>query len=165
MNDMARLVSLVLLIGLAGCATGVPVEQSVVVPGGRFDSVRGEANLVVRTFLPDEGDQRREVLGAICDVTTSLYSTRLTTPSRLVLPNFGPQSPVLGITCRAEDLTGSVQQPIVTRWRYPPGYPARYPLGPYYFGYPGMAWGWGWDPGWGAAYPVSDYPDVRVVLR
>ena len=161
---MIRPLSLLLVTGLAACATGVPVERAVVVPGGRFDSVRGEASLIVRTFLPDEGQERREVLGALCDVTTSLYTAQLTTPSRLVLPNFGPQSPELGITCRTEGLSGSAQQPIVTRWRYPPGYYGGYPVGPIY-GYPGMTWGWGYGGGWGSAYPVSEYPDVRVVLR
>ena len=35
---------------LAACAGGVPVDHQVVVPGGRFDAVQGEARLTVRTF-------------------------------------------------------------------------------------------------------------------
>lgn len=144
---------------LAGCATGVPVERSVVVSGARFEAVQGEADLIVRTFLPPEAGERREVLGAVCDVRSSLYEARLVTPSRLVVPNFGPQSPELSFACRAGDLSGTAQRDVVTHWNQPPGY----------WGYPGAfgPWGWGGWGGWGygPAYPVSGYPDVAVVLR
>jgi hypothetical protein len=158
---MTRLALLALL--LAGCAAGVPVERQVVVSGTRFQDVQGEAGLFVRTFLPDEGGQRLEVVGATCDVVSSLYTTQLVTPSRLVVPNFGPQSPELGFTCRADGRTGTARARIVTRWMGPPGW------GPYPgWGYPGYAgwgypgYGWGW---YGPGIPVSDYPDVRVILH
>jgi hypothetical protein len=143
-------------LGLAACATGVPVERQVVVPGGRFDAVQGEAQLTVRTFLPQEGDERREVVGADCTVVSSLYSAELVTPARLVVPNFGPQSPELEIDCRAGDLAGSGRVRIVTRWQQPPGYWG-YPWGPY--GWPG--WGWYGGPG----LPVSDYPNLDVIMQ
>ena len=92
---------------LAACATGVPVERQVVVPGDRFVAVQGEAGLFVRTFLPPEGRDRREVVGADCRIVSSIYTTEVVTPSRLVVPNFGPQSPELVATCRAGDLTGT----------------------------------------------------------
>jgi len=144
---------------LAACASGVPVERQVVVPGGNFNAVQGEAALIVRTFLPQVGDVRQEVVGADCDVTSSLYATRLTTPSRLVVPNFGPQSPELGLICRYGKLSGSGRAGIATYWRGPPGgYWGPGPWGPGPYG----AWGWGWyDPG----YPVSDYPNIDVTLQ
>ena len=92
---------------LAGCATGVPVERQVVVPGDRFQAVQGEAAFLVRTFLAPEGDVRREVVGADCELTSSLYTATLVTPSRLVVPNFGPQSPELNVACRADGLSGA----------------------------------------------------------
>ena len=142
---------------LAACAGGVPVDHQVVVPGGRFQAVQGEAALLVRTFLED----RSEVIGATCDVVSSLYAARVVTPSRLVVPNFGPQSPELTATCRAGELTGANTIGIFTRWQQVPGawgYPG---------GYPGGPWGWGWGgwPGTGLGYPVSDYPNLRVTLR
>ncbi len=156
------LLPLALLLG--ACASGVPVERQVVVQGGRFDAVRGEAGLLVRTFV-DEGDQRREVIGADCDIVSSLYAARLVTPSRLVVPNFGPQSPQLTATCRTGNLNGSGTIGILTRWQQPPGY----------WGYPGGLWrgpwgdpwGWGGGPwGWGGpGYPISEYPDLFVTLR
>jgi hypothetical protein len=151
---------LVLVALLGGCATGVPVERSVVVSGARFQAVQGEADLVVRTFVEDAAGERGEVLGAVCQVRTSLYDAELTTPSRLVLPNFGPQSPELEFTCRAGELTGAARRDIITRWNQPPGY----------WGYPGPFYGGPWGPwgpwgAWGPAFPVSEYPDVAVRLR
>lgn len=149
------------LLALAACAGGVPLERQVVVPGGRFDAVRGEADLVVRTFLANEGNERREVVGAVCDVVSSLYTVRLVTPSRLVVPNFGPQSPELTATCRADDLHGAGRVRIVTRWQQPPGLWG-YPAGPYPYAGLGWGWGYGWyEPG----YPVSNYPNLHVTLR
>lgn len=146
------------VVALAGCASGVPVERQVVVPGGKFTAVQGEAALTVRTILPDDGG---EVVGAACAVTSSLYNATLTTPSRLIVPNFGPQSPELFFDCRAGDLAGTARIQIATYWR--DGAWAGYP-GPYY----GGPYGWGGGPygwGWGAGYPVSEYPDVRVVMH
>ncbi len=133
----------------------------MVVPGDRFTAVQGEAGLFVRTFLPAEGDERREVVGATCRIVSSLYATELVTPSRLVVPNFGPQSPQLTATCTAGDLSGTGGTRIVTRWQQ----------SPWGWGYAGGPWGWGpgWGPGagWygGPAYPVSDYPDLIVSMH
>jgi hypothetical protein len=145
---------------LAGCAAGVPVERQVVVSGARFQDIQGEAAFFVRTFLPDQGGERREVVGATCAVTSSIYQTEIVTPVRLVVPNFGPQSPELSFACRAGELRGRGHARIVTRWSGPPPY---WGPGPYYPGWGWGGWGgWGWyGPGW----PVSDYPDVRVIMR
>jgi hypothetical protein len=148
------------LVLLAGCAGGVPVERQVVVPGERFVAVQGEAAFFVRSFLEGEVEgERREVVGARCTVVTSLYSTELVTPSRLVVPNFGPQSPEVSVACRAGEWSGQGVARIFTTWDQPPGYWG-YPAGPFWPGYGG--WGGWWD---GPGYPVSDYPDLRVILR
>lgn len=154
-----------LLALVAGCASGLPVQQDVVVSGSRFVAVQGEADLVVRAFLLDETAARREVAGAECTVQTSLYDARLITPARLVVPNFGPQSPTLGIVCTALGREGAAQQRIVTTWRAAPGALGRVGPGWYGGGWAGTGLyggGWGWD---GPSVPVSSYPDVGVVLR
>src|SRR6478736_2245456 len=101
-------------LALAGCATGVPVTRQVVVPGGQFQAVQGEAGLLVRTFVEDPAGERRELVGATCAIVSSLYGASLVTPSRLVVPNFGAQSPVLTADCRADKLAGSGSVRIVT---------------------------------------------------
>jgi len=147
-------------LALAGCASGVPVSRQVVVPGGQFQAVQGEAGLLVRTFVEDPSGERQEVLGATCDVVSSLYKASVVTPSRLVVPNFGAQSPVLTADCRADKLAGAANVRIVTRWQQPPGY----------WGYPGWwgPWGgpWGWDSPWGGpGFPISEYPNLLVMLH
>lgn len=149
---------------VAGCARGVPVENEAVVSGADFDSVQGEARLVVRTFLPVGESERSEVLGANCNLETSLYALDFTTPVRLKLPNFGTQSPELDISCRARDWSGAARVEVRTNWDYPPG---GYGYAGYgYYGargyYGGPYGGWGWP---GSAVPYSYYPDVDVLLR
>jgi hypothetical protein len=156
---MLRHLGLLSVLLVAACAGGVPIDRQVVVSGSRYEAVRGEAALTVRTFLEDN---RSEVVGATCEVVSSLYAATLVTPSRLVVPNFGPQSPELTATCRADQLSGSRTVDIITRWQPLPG-AWGYPYGPYS---PYGPWGWGWyGPDYGPGYPVSDYPDLRVILR
>lgn len=145
-------------LALAGCVSGVPVERQVVVPGGRFAAVQGEASLLVRTFLPEEEGARGEVIGAKCRVVSSLYETELITPSQLVVPNFGPQSPQIDVDCTAGELVGSGTARIITVWQQAPGGGWGYPWGPYW----GAAYPWGWG---GAGYPYSDYRDLAVTMR
>lgn len=155
-----------MLLVVMGCASGTPVNNQTVVWGGGFENVQGEARLVVRTFIAEDEDTRREVLGAQCRVESSLYSAVFTSPNRLVVPNFGPQSPELSVACSAADLAGGGQVRILTRWRYPPNYQ------PGAFGYPfpgrvgppiwGATGGWAWG---GSAFPVSEYPDINILLQ
>ena len=82
---------------LAACATGVPVERQVVVAGDRFNAVQGEAALLsCAPSSPTRAASGSEVVGATCDIVSSLYSRRAGHPvAQLVVPNFGPQSPEL----------------------------------------------------------------------
>lgn len=154
--------SLVLSLTLGGCAGGLPLGPDVVVSGAKYVAVQGEADLVARTFVIDAAGQKLEVAGAVCDVESSLYSARLTTPARLRVPNFGPQSPALGFSCAAGELKGGATVGIETYWRTAPGM-----YGPYWEAYGPGALGWP-GPGWGLygpSYPVSEYPNVHVILR
>jgi len=159
-----------LAAALAGCATGAPIDRQVVVSGARFDGVRGEMATDVRTYITGVDGQTRELLGASCDVSSSLYEASLTTPARLVVPSFGPQSPELDVACRAGESSGATTVRVSTSWRYPPGYYGYPAVGLYggTGGAAGVSLGWGGWGGWGyggPAYPVSEYPDVRVELR
>lgn len=160
-----RALALAPLLLVAACASGVPVQRQVVVAGDRFTAVQGEAAFLLRTFLPRESGGG-EVTGAVCQIVSSLYSAEAVTPARVVVPNFGPQSPELVATCRAGELAGTGGTRIVTRWQQPPGawgYPG---VGPW--GYRSAMWGPGWGPGWGwdgPSLPVSDYPNLIVTLR
>ena len=101
--------------------------------GGHFEAVQGEAGLLVRTFVEDPAGERQEVIGASCAIVSSLYSASLVTPSRLVVPNFGSQSPVITADLPGRQARGSRHGRIMTRWQQPPGAWA-YPS----WGYPGL---------------------------
>lgn len=149
---------------LTGCAErGLPLGPAVAVPAP--PGAQGQAQTVIRAFLPGPGEERREVAGAVCDVSTILFRARVVTPARVLFPSYGAQSPTLAVDCRAGGLAGAAEQPVVTRWVRPPG---GGPWGPGPWG--GGPWGgpWGWDGGpWGwngPSYPVFVYPDIAVTL-
>lgn len=150
------------ILALAGCASGLPLGPEVAVTGRQFTAAQGVADTVARTYMLDAAGQTVEVAGAVCTITTSLYEAKLTTPARLVVPNFGPQSPDLDVSCSALGKSGSARQPIRTHWQSAPGVPGVW--GPGTVGPWGDPWGrpWGWNA---PAYPVSLYPDIRVMLR
>jgi hypothetical protein len=156
---MQRLIVVLAILGLAGCAGGVlPLNQTVMVPSDQYAGVIGEARTVVRTFTFADDGQRLEVGGATCDVTSILFAARLVTPAPLIVPNFGPQSPTLEFDCRAGELHGTAQQAIVTRWISDPS--------PWGYGPWGWGPGWGWGGPWGGgSYPIFDYPNVNVILE
>jgi hypothetical protein len=131
------------MLGLAGCSGAA--ERDVVVSATGLPAV-STADLVVRAFVVDAAGRRREVSGADCRVSSERYSTRLDTPARLLVPNLGSQSPTLRFECRAGGLRGEAESAVATDWRAHP------------FGYGA----YGWE---GPSHPVSDYPDVSVVLR
>lgn len=155
------------LVGLlGGCAGGLPLGPDVVVGGQNFPAARGEADLVVRTHTIGTDGAEREVGGATCALRSVLFTARFTTPARLRMPNFGPQSPDLMIDCAAGRLSGGVTAPIHTYLRSPPGYAG--PWGPYGPGWLGPGYygrGW-WDPWYypEPSYPVWEYPNVSVRL-
>lgn len=163
MIAVRRALGLASLLLLGACASSsVPVTRQVTIAGDRFTAVQGEAAFFIRTFLPDAGGVRQEVIGATCEIASSLYSATAVTPSRVVVPNFGPQSPRITATCRSGDLVGTGGTRIVTRWQQSPwGWG---PPGPYYapgpWGRGGVSpWGW-YEP----AIPISDYPNLIVVM-
>jgi hypothetical protein len=161
-----RPVAAALLLGaLAGCAApGLPLGPELLRPAGVFQGATGETEVALRAFVEAGADAVAEVAGARCTVTTLLYTLEATTPARLALPVFGPQSPGLDVACRAGDRAGAARvAPTVTWLRYPGAW--GYGPGPAPWGY-GGAWGgpWGWDGFGGPAYAVFGYPDVRVRL-
>ena len=157
-----RAVALASLLLLAACATGVPVERQVVVPGDRFIAVQGEAALFVRTFLPPRAGTRREVVGADCRIVSSLYAAERRHPLAAGGAELRP-----AVARARRHLHARASSPA-------PAAPASSPAGSSRPGAgaipgPGMGPPWGWGmPGWGwyePSYPVSDYPDLIVTLR
>ncbi len=148
---------------LAGCVqSGPPLGPTVMVPGARFNDVQGQADTVVRAFAAGPDGETREIGGAVCDVGTILYSARLVTPARLVVPSFGPQSPTIVVSCAAGEWRGAAEKEISVLWVRAPGdWGGPGPWGGFYGGGP-----WGWDS-WGgrSSFPRFVYRDINVMMH
>ena len=139
---------------VAGGGGGLPQvamapSQETVVPPGR-GAWRG---LAVRSFVSTP-EGWTEVTGARCTVTGAPYfQATLVTPSRLVLPDLGPDAPSLRAECETPTARGAdVVGPVF-------GWPAE--------GRPQamkrVAWGGGWWWGFQKTGPMH-YPDLAVGL-
>jgi hypothetical protein len=139
---------------VAGGGAGLPQVAmaptfETVTPPGR-GAWRG---LAVRTFTGSP-DGWTEVAGARCVVRGApFFEAALVTPSRLVLPDLGPDAPTLRATCETPAAMGTDAVAPVFAW------PAE--------GRPGalsrMWWGGGWWFGLQKTGPLS-YPDLAVAL-
>ena len=127
-----RIAAVAGLVLLAGCAErGLPLGSPVTVPAPA--GAQGQAQVVIRAFLPGPGEDRREVGGAICEVSSILFRTRAVTPAKVVFPSYGAQSPTLQVDCAAGQARGQAVQPVRTEWVSPP---RRRALGPRSLGRP-----------------------------
>jgi hypothetical protein len=155
---------------LAGC-TGTPAPYgvpSVVVPqtpGVAAPAARGETALVGRAV--SAGVAGEELLGAACVAESPYFSASFTTPARLLLPDYGPASPVVTVSCRAGNAAGSLSaQPGPVATGGLAGWPAiGVSVGTGSGGGVGVGFGW-----YGGAVGVSSgggparYPELRVPL-
>lgn len=125
-------------------------SQTVVVPPGR-DGARA---LALRTFVPGT-DGWQEVSGARCRVTGGDYfRAQVVTPVRLVLPDLGPDAPVLRAECESGIARGAAAVAPDFPW------PAETLASPAQRAW----WGGGWWWGFQKSGPMR-YPDLAVALR
>ncbi len=164
-----RGIGIVLALGLAGCGgiTDYPWEgpigggkrlpvvamqssRDVVVPPGRGKPLA----LAVRAFVPGaEGWQ--EVTGARCRVTGGeFFRADLIAPARLIVPDLGPDAPVLRAECSGDGAAGAAAVAPVFGWPEE-GRPAAVHR---------IWWGGGWWWGFEKTGPMR-YPDLSVGMR
>jgi hypothetical protein len=168
-EDGMRGIGIVLALGLAGCGgitdypwegptgggKGLPVvamqsSRDVVVPPGRGKPLA----LAVRAFVPGaEGWQ--EVTGARCRVTGGeFFGAELVAPARLVVPDLGPDAPVLRAECTGAGTAGAAAVAPAFGWPEE-GRPAAVHR---------IWWGGGWWRGFQKTGPMR-YPDLAVGMR
>ena len=165
---MRRIGVVLVALALAGCGGGAYDWRKVAGPGAGLPEVamapagetvvppgRGaKRGLAVRTFVAAPEGGWAEVSGATCVVTGAPYfRATLRTPSRLVLPDLGPDAPVLRAECGTAAAWGADTVAPVFGW------PAE--------GRPNALerswWGGGWWWGYQKTGPLS-YPDLAVGL-
>jgi hypothetical protein len=142
-------------VGAQGGGRGLPevamrATGSVVVPPGRDTP----AALAVRAFVPGP-DGWQQVAGARCRVTGADYFVAdLVTPARLVLPDLGPDAPMLRADCTQGTARGSAVVAPVFPWP-PEGHASAAQR---------VWWGGGWWYGFQKSGPMH-YPDLAVGMR
>jgi hypothetical protein len=159
---------------LAGCAEMAPPGTTTVRVEPRSDAepplARGETQLVVRAVSAHAPG--REFPGAICDANSPYFASRFTAPARLLIPDYGSQTPEIMVSCEANGASGRAT--VAPQASYSGGG----------FGAPavgisvgtGGGWnGWGgdgvgvglswWGGGGGYGEPLVRYPALRVPMR
>lgn len=155
-----KLTGFAILLLVAGCALGPSGggrglgEVTMMRATGEFvPPARRYVALAVRSFERDPAAEWREVAGAACSVTAGVYAATLVTPSRLVLPDLGPDAPNIVANCRLGTLQG---QDAVG-----PDYPWPADTKPDAFQRIGYG---GWWRGYQKSGPMR-YPDLAVGLQ
>ena len=75
--------------------------------GADLPPARGETYLTVRTFVVEAAGER-EVSGASCEAASDYSSARFQSPARLALPDLGPETPVVSVSCTDSTRSGSL---------------------------------------------------------
>ena len=106
MLNPLRAAALALLI--AGCAEMAPPGTTTVRVEPRPDAepplARGETQLVVRAVSAEAPG--REFPGAACDAISPYFASRFTAPARLLIPEYGSQTPEVTVSCEAGGASG-----------------------------------------------------------
>jgi hypothetical protein len=139
--------------GVQGGGAGLPdvtarLAEDVVVPPRR-----GDLGVAVRSFVPGEGGSVREAAGSRCVVTAGPYRAAVETPTRVVLPDLGPDAPPVRADCVGATARGSLA--------VAPYYPWPEDVKP--SALERILWGGGWWRGYQESGPMR-YPDLDVVL-
>jgi len=150
----------------AGCApvgptSGLPSVATSAKPGVAAPLAQGETALIVRTVAGS--DPAREIAGAACVADSAYFSASFTAPARVLLPDFGANSPVVTVTCRMDSASGSLAaRP--TAWSGRGGLPAvGVSVGT--GGHVGLGVGWyGGSTSTGPAGAAARYPELQVPL-
>lgn len=112
------------MLGAAGCAevdvTTPPVLVTPTVAGAEGIDIyagarangrsaprfRGQETVTVRA-VRRFAEGGAEVAGPRCTLDSGVFEARFTTPARVVVPDYGPDSPDLFVRCTAGDLSGT----------------------------------------------------------
>ena len=125
-------------------------SQAMIVPPGRD----GELALALRAFVPGP-DGWQEAAGAQCSVTGGDYfRAQVVAPVRLVLPDLGPDAPVIAAECVSGTARG--RSAVAPNFSWPAETHASPPARAW--------WGGGWWYGFQKSGPMR-YPDLAVGMR
>ena len=87
----------------ARAAVGIDVYGKSRAAGNPVPRFRGQETVQVRTNGSREGEGFGEISGATCNLDSGLYKAAFVTPANIVVPDYGPDSPAIFVTCTAPD--------------------------------------------------------------
>jgi hypothetical protein len=149
----------ILALALAGCGGVYGGGAGLPEVTARLDTAyvapprRGDIGVAVRSFLP-AGDSLAETRGARCAVTAGAYRAAVATPARVVLPDLGPDAPLVRADCVGASAQGSLA--VAPYYPWPPDVKPSAPQR--------IWWGAGWWRGYQKSGPMR-YPDLNLVLN
>ena len=80
-------------------ATGLDVYGYARATGNTAPRFRGTGFLNVRTTASRNGIAYSEVAGASCNLDSGLFVASFQTPANIIVPDYGPDSPAIVVTC------------------------------------------------------------------
>jgi len=87
----------------ARAAIGIDVYGTARAAGNPVPRFRGQKTVPVRTTGPREGQSFGEIVGSTCSVDSGLFTAQFQTPANIVVPDYGPNSPAMFVSCTAPD--------------------------------------------------------------
>jgi hypothetical protein len=172
--SVALLLPLLACAGPGGLSSQTATMQTATVQtdtrrGADLPPARGETYLTVRTFVVEAGTER-EISGASCEAASDFSSAKFQSPARLALPDLGPQTPVVSVSCT----DGTRRGTLAARARLQSGgggggygQPAiGVSVGTGGYSSVGLSFGRFYGGGYGGAPQVQRavYPELRIVL-
>ena len=160
-------------LSLIGCAnqggqTAAPLVPSQLREGAGMPPAWGVTQVAVRAYVTEVG-ATREASGAACELASPYSTASFTAPATVSVPDLGPQTPVLRISCSdgARRGVADVQAALRSTNGGLAGWPAiGVSVGT--GGYSGVSVGGFWGGGWGTSGPnvqQAVYPDAQVMMR
>lgn len=83
-------------------AAGIDIYARARSMGQAVPVFRGQDTVAIRTFSGS-----KEVTGPICTLDSGVYHTQFSTPANIVVPDYGPNSPAIFVSCQAAGLFGT----------------------------------------------------------
>ena len=158
---------------LAACvpapgATPFATVRPQPIPGATPPPARGETRLDVVAVSHDAEGRETELTGAACEARSPYFAADFTAPARLLIPDFGPNSPQVDVTCRSGSAVGRASSRPDWAWSGGfGGWPAiGVSVGTGTQSGVGVGFGWyGGGTGMAAGQPAIRYPALRVAVE
>lgn len=155
---------------IAGCVApsgpapeGVATVRAVARPDVAAPVAVGETSLLVRAVPASASGQ--ELRGAACQAESSYFTAAFASPARILMPDFGEAAPIVTVTCRSGEASGTAAAMPERAWSGGlGGWPAvGISVGTGSVEGVGVGVGWyGGSAGATSGAPVVRYRDLRV---